>query len=133
MHETNGFDGLEHSIVGTPLPNLYALPNGVNGSNGNGRRLPDARRAGELVRWLLGRFDHVLIDAAPVMGYPDTPLLAPVADGVILTVAADATPLELALGAKRELERSGASVVGAVITRQRQFVPAFIARRLGEV
>jgi Mrp family chromosome partitioning ATPase len=132
LHESNGFDGLEQSIISTPLSNLYALPNGVNGSNGNGRRLPDSRRAGELVRWLLARFDHVIIDAAPVLGYPDTPLLAPVADGVILVVAADATPLELSLAAKRELERSGASILGAVITRQRQYVPAFIARRLGE-
>jgi Mrp family chromosome partitioning ATPase len=132
LHEADGFEGLEQSIVGTPLPNLYGLPSGVNGSNGNGRRLPDARRAGELVRWLLARFDHVVIDTAPVIGYPDTPLLAPVADGVILAVAADATPLELSLAAKRELERSGASIVGAVITRQRRFVPEFIARRLGE-
>jgi Mrp family chromosome partitioning ATPase len=133
LHETNGFEGLEHAIVGTPLANLYALPSGMNGSNGNGRRLPDARRAGELVRWLLGRFDHVVIDTAPVTGYPDTALLASVADGVILTVAADATPLEVSLAAKRELERSGASILGAVITRQRQFVPRFIARRLSEV
>jgi Mrp family chromosome partitioning ATPase len=132
LHESNGFDGLEQSIVGTPIPNLYALPNGANGHNGNGRRLPDARRAGELVRWLLGRFDHVIIDAAPVLGYPDTPLLAPVADGVVLVVAADATPLELSLAAKSELERSGASVLGAVITRQKRYVPGFIARRLGE-
>lgn len=132
LHESDSFDGLEQSIVGTPLSNLYALPKGTNGSSGNGRRLPDARRAGELVRWLLGRFDHVIIDAAPVLGYPDTPLLASVADGVVLVIAADATPLEMSLAAKRELERSGASVLGAVITRQRRFVPGFIARRLGE-
>ena len=133
LHESNGFDGLEQSIVGTPLANLFALPTGTNGSNGNGRRLPDARRAGEMVRWLLGRFDHVIIDAAPVLGYPDTPVLASLADGVILVVAADATPVEVSLAAKRELERSGASVIGAVITRQRRFVPGFIARRLGEI
>jgi Mrp family chromosome partitioning ATPase len=80
---------------------------------------------------LLTRFDHVIIDAAPVIGYPDTPLLAPVADGVLLIAAADATPVELALAARRELDRSGAAVVGAIITRQRRYVPDFIARRLG--
>ena len=81
---------------------------------------------------LRDRYDYIVIDAAPVLGYPDTPLLANVADGVLLVVAADATPLEASLAARREIERSGACLLGAVVTKQRRFVPGFIARRLGE-
>jgi Mrp family chromosome partitioning ATPase len=69
---------------------------------------------------------------APVLGYVDTPRLAPLADGVVLVVAADATPLDASIAARKALERSGARVLGALITRQRRFVPDAIARRLGE-
>ena len=66
------------------------------------------------------------------LGYVDTPRLAPLADGVVLVVAADATPLDASIAARKALERSGARVLGALITRQRRFVPDAIARRLGE-
>jgi len=84
-----------------------------------------------VVRHLRGQFEHIVIDAAPVIGYPDTSLLAMLTDAVMLVVAADSTPLESSLAARRELEVSGARLLGAVVTRQRRFIPEFIARRLG--
>jgi Mrp family chromosome partitioning ATPase len=125
---------LEREVQETDLKNLYALPNHRNsyGQNGSGRPLPDLRVLGDILRHLRGRFAHVIVDVAPVLGYVDTPRLAPLADGVVLVVAADATPLDASVAARKALERSGARVLGALITRQRRFVPDVIARRLGE-
>src|SRR5262245_56746802 len=125
---------LEREVQETELKNLYALPNHRNsyGQNGNGRPLPDLRVLADILRHLRARFAHVIVDVAPVLGYIDTPRLAPLADGVVLVVAADATPLDASIAARKALERSGARVLGALITRQRRFVPDVIARRLGE-
>lgn len=126
----NGHGGdPERAAVSTEVENLYVLPNQINGAM---RALPEVQGVAEIVRKLREKFDYVVIDSAPVLGYPDTPLLANVADGVLLIVAADATPVEAALAARREIERSGACLLGAVLTRQRRFVPEFLARRLGE-
>jgi len=126
--DNGDLETLERAIVPTAVPNLFALPSQIYGSD---RTLPDVRRVGEVVRQLRGKFEHIVIDAAPVIGYPDTSLLAMLADAVMLVVAADSTPLESCLAARRELEVSGARLLGAVLTRQRQFVPEFVARRLG--
>lgn len=126
---------LEREVQETELKNFYALPNHRNGysnGNGNGRPLPDLRVLGDILRHLRSRFAHVIVDVAPVLGYVDTPRLAPLADGVILVVAADATPLDASVAARKALERAGARILGAMITRQRRFVPEVIARRLGE-
>ena len=125
---------LEREVQETELKNLYALPNHRNsyGQNGNGRPLPDLRVLGDILRHLRSRFTHVIVDVAPVLGYVDTPRLAPLADGIVLVVAADATPLDASIAARKALERSGARVLGALITRQRRFVPDVIARRLGD-
>lgn len=128
---------LEREVQETELKNLFALPNHRNGhangnGNGHGRPLPDLRVLGGILRHLRERFQHVVVDVAPVLGYVDTPRLAPLADAVVLVVAADATPLDASLAAKKALERAGARVLGAVVTRQRRFVPEIIARRLGE-
>ena len=111
---------------------VHVRPRPVRRPHASGQSgLPDVRRVGEVVRQLRGQFEHIVIDAAPVIGYPDTSLLAMLADAVMLVVAADSTPLESSLAARRELEVSGARLLGAVVTRQRRFIPEFIARRLG--
>jgi Mrp family chromosome partitioning ATPase len=128
--QRNGHNGdPERAVMATEVANLFVLPNQINGAV---RALPEVQAISEIVRKLRDKFDYIVIDAAPVLGYPDTPLLATVADGVLLIVAADATPVESALAARREVERSGACLLGAVVTRQRRFVPEFIARHLGD-
>jgi Mrp family chromosome partitioning ATPase len=128
LHNGHGAS-VERAVVTTEVANLFALPNQINGAV---RSLPEVHGLAEIVRRLRDQYDYIVIDAAPVLGYPDTPLLASVADGVLLIVAADATPLDASLAARREIERSGACLLGAVITKQRRFVPEFLSRRLGE-
>jgi receptor protein-tyrosine kinase len=118
---------LDQAIVPTRISNLYALPNALNGT---ARSMPDVRALRALVDALRARFDYIVIDAAPLLEYPDTALLAPLADVTLLVVAADSTPVEKCLAARRELERAHARTAGVVLTRQRNFVPERLARRL---
>jgi capsular exopolysaccharide synthesis family protein len=72
------------------------------------------------------QFDYVLIDAAPVNRYADSSVLAAKVDGVILVVEADRTPVVEAEAAKRNLDRAGARILGAVLNRQRSYLPAML-------
>jgi Mrp family chromosome partitioning ATPase len=58
--------------------------------------------------------------------YADTSVLAAKVDGVILVVEADRTPVVEAESAKRNLDRAGARILGAVLNRQRSYLPAML-------
>jgi receptor protein-tyrosine kinase len=118
---------LDAAILPTPVHNLFALPIGSKTAK---RALPDVTALRTILERLRPRFDYIVIDAAPLLLYPDTALLAPLADAVLLVVAADSTPVQQCVTARREIERAKAYVAGTVVTRQRQFVPEPLARRL---
>jgi Mrp family chromosome partitioning ATPase len=127
LHDGDVTD-VERALSSTKVTNLHVLPNSTNGSH---RALPHVEAVRAVLAALRERFEYIVIDCAPVTRYPDTPLLAPLADVVVLVVAADATPVEECMAARRELERASARVGGAVLTRQRRFVPDTLMRRLG--
>jgi len=84
----------------------------------------------EIVDVLVGRlqsqFDFIVIDGPPVNSYADASVLASKADGVILVVEADRTPVAEAETAKRQLDRVGARILGLVLNRRRSYIPAFL-------
>jgi Mrp family chromosome partitioning ATPase len=118
---------LSRAIVPTPVPNLFALPNVVDATD---RALPAMTGVAAVIRHSRDQFDYVVIDAAPVLDYPDTPLIGGLADVALLVVAADSTPRKAALEARSEIERGKARVLGVILTRQRRFVPEALERRL---
>ena len=84
----------------------------------------------EIVDALLERvqsqFDFILIDGPPVNSYADASVLSTKADGVILVIEADQTPVSEAEMAKRQLDRVGARILGVVLNRRRSYIPAFL-------
>lgn len=70
-----------------------------------------------LLKELATRFDHVVIDAPPVMGLADTPLIASVAEGTIFVVESHATSASLATVAVARLQESKARLLGALLTK----------------
>lgn len=117
---------LERAIAPTPVPNLFALPNAFEGTD---RTLPGIEGIAGVLTHLRTLFDYIIIDTAPVLDYPDTPLISGIADAVLLVLAADSTPATAGLEARAEIERGATRVLGAVLTRQRRFVPAALERR----
>jgi len=66
---------------------------------------------------LRGRFDHVVIDAPPVMGLADAPIIAGQVEGVLFAVQANGTSINLMKSAMLRLQAAHAPVIGAVLTK----------------
>jgi len=63
------------------------------------------------------RYDHVMIDSAPVLGLADAPLVATQADGVVFVVEAARTSVRGVQNAINRLQQTGASLLGVVLSR----------------
>lgn len=79
-----------------------------------------------LMARLRSQFDFIVVDGPPVNSYADASVLATKVDGVILVVEADSTPVLDAENAKRQLGKVGARILGVVLNRRRNYIPAFI-------
>lgn len=120
---------LESALQATERSNLSVLPTGrvtrypaeIFEGPGLDRFIEDLRK----------RFDFVIFDGAPVLDFPDACALAPRMDGVILVVQAERTSIEDARRAKRILEESGGRLIGAVVNRQRDYLPPRLKGLLG--
>src|SRR4051794_1735576 len=80
-------------------------------------RLLTADRLGCVLDLARERFDLVLVDAAPLAAVADARLLAPLADGTVLVVRWAHTRREACVYAIAELGTTGATVLGAVLSR----------------
>lgn len=63
------------------------------------------------------KFDHVVIDGPPVLGFADSPLLAATVGGVIFVLESRGTRRGQARGALRRLQMGRAHLLGAVLTK----------------
>jgi Mrp family chromosome partitioning ATPase len=70
-----------------------------------------------MVQALAERFDHILIDAPPIIGFADTVILSSVVDGVMLVVTGGKTPRMALQRAKEALLQVNAKILGVVINR----------------
>jgi Mrp family chromosome partitioning ATPase len=87
----------------------------------------------EFAGWLdaqRGRYDYVLLDAPPLLKFADGQLLGRLTDGVIVVVRAEVTSREAIARAREQLERAGVRVIGAVLNRAREVVPAALRKFL---
>jgi polysaccharide biosynthesis transport protein len=128
LHRVLGCDntlGLTQYLVGssappdafqaTPLPNLILLPCGPLPPN------PAELLAGPRMATLLSvaaeEFDLVIVDAPPVAGLADAPLLASISLGTLLVVEANRTHRRVVAAALKRLLFARAEVVGVVLNK----------------
>jgi len=86
-------------------------------------------RSAEFASWLdrqRGFYDYVLIEAPPLVRFSDGALLGRLCDGVVIVVEAGATHRDALVRGRELLERSDVKVIGAVLTRVRQELPAIL-------
>lgn len=76
------------------------------------------------------RYDHVVVDTAPVNQYPDAQVLAELVGAVVLVARFRHTPREALLQAKRRLEISGARILGTVLNQRTYPIPRFLYHRV---
>lgn len=110
-----GEAGLEEAVAHERSVGLDVLPMAKIAANPgaliNGRDFP------ERLRELRERYDLVIVDSAPVLGMPESRLLAAMADQVVLAVRWGSTGRNTAKHTVRELLDSGARIAGVVLTR----------------
>jgi Mrp family chromosome partitioning ATPase len=70
-----------------------------------------------MMQALSERFDHIVIDSPPVIGFADSVILASVSDGVILVVLGGKTSKEALQRAKDTILQVEAKILGVVINR----------------
>lgn len=83
----------------------------------NAAELLTGNRLGRLIERLLETFDHVIIDAPPVMGLADAPLIGSRVEGVIYVVESHGIRSSMVRTALGRLAITQARVIGGVLTK----------------
>ena len=127
-----------HRMLG--VENSFGLSNGLSGSDDisklvheksvfgfdfmtagpippNAAELLSSTRMRELVAKLTEVYDTVIIDAPPVLGLADIPLLADSVEGVIYTIEAGGVKMRGIQSAIRRVRSSHAHIFGGIVTK----------------
>src|SRR5690606_37877797 len=83
----------------------------------NAAELLSSSRMSELVAKLTEIYDTVIIDAPPVLGLADIPLLADSVEGVIYTIEAGGVKLRGIQSAIQRVRSSHAHIFGGIVTK----------------
>jgi capsular exopolysaccharide synthesis family protein len=109
---------LDELIGETSVPGLSIMTSGRRAPNPAELLLQSDIPA--LIQELLGRFDRIIIDSAPVNAVSDTLYIAGPAKEVVLVVRSDKTPSKVVQRAITQLRKSGTHVAGIVLNRIRR-------------
>ena len=126
MHRGNGKGkGLSTFLTGnaslwavvkrTDIPNLYFIPAGPVPPNPS--ELLGSNMFKEMIRALGEKFDHIVIDTPPVLGFADSLILSTLVDGVVLVATGGKTLKESLQRAKDSLLQVNARILGVVVNR----------------
>lgn len=102
-------------IQPTSQEGLLALPAGPQPPSAP--ELLSGDRLDQMLRELLTRYDHVVLDAPPVMGLADAPLIASRVEGVIFVLESHSTQKSMARVALDRLRAANAQILGVVLTK----------------
>ena len=105
LKETS-FKGLSFMAAG-PMP-----PSAAELLSGNRMEL--------LLVELLKAFDHIIVDAPPILGLADAPLLSRTVEGCIIVIEAGGVPIRGIKGSIERLQAAQAHLLGAVVTKVRR-------------
>jgi capsular exopolysaccharide synthesis family protein len=101
---------------------IHAVPSGISllpagPTPPNAAELLTGDRLSRLLRELTAKFDHVIIDAPPVMGLADTPIIGSVTEGLVFVVESHQTQTTMARVALSRLRSSNGRLLGALLTK----------------
>lgn len=96
---------------------------------GNPAALP-GRALKQAMTELFAYADVLVFDLAPILPYPDTGMLCGTLDGVALVLRAGQSRRSDSIHAIKALQAEGVTVLGAVLNRERSYIPGFIERML---
>ncbi len=83
-----------------------------------------------LLSQLREKYDLIIFDSAPLLGNPETVLLANKTDGLIMILNAEVTRWEVAKSVKNDLVDSNVRILGAILNRKQFIIPQAIYKLL---
>lgn len=114
-HYLSGDENLDEMIATLPQFGFALMTAGKTPPNA--AELLGSDRLSTLIDLLLARYDHVLIDSAPLLGLADAPLIARRVEGVLFTIEANATKSRVITTSLMRLKMAGAKLFGAIVTK----------------
>jgi len=106
---------LEAIVKKAEIPNLFYIPSGPIPPNPS--ELINSNLFKSLLESLEGRFDHIVCDSPPVLGFADSIILSTIVDGMIFVTVGGKTPRETLQRAKGLLLQANAKILGVIINR----------------
>lgn len=104
---------LDEAIQASSIENLSILSCGRRPANP--AELLSSERFQSIISELRSRFDYVILDTPPVLVVSDPATVAPIADGVILTVRLRRNLKPIAIRASQMLHAMNANMIGVVV------------------
>ncbi|WP_052134236.1 GumC family protein [Sphingomonas sp. 37zxx] len=108
-------EALPEHVVATNTPNLSLLPSGLVPPNP--AELLATRRIHQIIGEAASIYDLVIIDAPPVLGLADAPVLSSICDATLLVIEAGSIRRAIVLNAMQRLTNADARLVGVVLTK----------------
>ena len=108
-------DKIADHVIETQHPNLWLLPSGPVPPNV--ADLLSTGRIRKVIAEASNRFDLVVIDGPPTIGLADAPLLAAASGTILFVVESGKTRTRAAIEALNRLEATGATILGAMLTK----------------
>lgn len=113
-----GNDAFEDMILKTSVQGLDILSAGVPPPSA--AELLSSSRMATLVQRALERYDHVIIDAPPVLALADAPLLAQTVEGCIFVVEAEGVAIRTIRSSLDRLHGVKAHIFGVILSKLKQ-------------
>jgi len=98
-----------------PVPNLWVLPGGPRPPNP--ADLLSSPTMEKVLNELRERFEHLVLDSAPLLMVTDATILSTLVDGVVLVVESGVTPRGSVVRAHKILESAGGRILGTVLNK----------------
>lgn len=111
----SGNTELKSTIKRSDVPNLFYIPSGPIPPNPS--ELLGSNLFKTTVQFLGEKFDHIVLDSPPVLGFADSIILSTFVDGIVLVVQGGKTPRETLQRTKDILYQVNARILGVVINR----------------
>jgi polysaccharide biosynthesis transport protein len=111
----SGNADLEAVIKKTGIPNLFYIPAGPIPPNPS--ELLGSNLFKNMLRSLDERFDQIIVDSPPILGFADSIIVTTSVEGVVLVVHGSKTPRETLQRAKEAILQVNGRILGVVINR----------------
>ena len=107
---------------------FFLLPSGTTATTPGA--LITVTRFSRFIAEAKSRYALVLIDAPPIIPFAETPLIAGIADGLVLVIESERTKREIVNRAKVAILEARGKVLGVVLNQRRDVIPEFLYRYL---